>query len=96
MWLEGKDTENFPHSSIEYSRTFQSNMRDVEGQGEPEESRRHDLYIVSENLEGEQKEEEETTGHLNYSYTRTEAEDRSARDYTSLSRATTAIVSCTH
>ena len=96
MWLEGKDTENFPHSSIEYSRTFQSNMRDVEGQGEPEESRRHDLYIVSENLHGEQMEEEETTGHLNYSYTRTEAEDRSARDYTSLSRATTAIVSCTH
>ena len=69
-------------------------MRDVEGHGEPEESRRHDLYIVSENLDGEQK--EETTGHLNYSYTRTEAEDRSVKDYTSLSRATTAIVSCTH
>ena len=33
VWLEGKDTENFPHSSIEYSRTFQNIPEQHEGRG---------------------------------------------------------------
>ena len=63
-------------------------MKELEGQAEGEENRRYDLYIVSENLEEEQKEEK--TGHLNECFT-TEEEERPS-DYTALSRATTAVV----
>merc|ERR1719471_1062640 len=63
-------------------------MKELEGQAEGEENRRYDLYIVSENLEEEQKEEK--TGHLNQCFTNTEEEERPS-DYTALSRATTAV-----
>ena len=66
-------------------------MKELEGQAEGEENRRYDLYIVSENLEEEQKEEK--TGHLNECFTTTEEEERPS-DYTALSRATTAVVRC--
>ena len=66
-------------------------MKELEGQADGEENRRYDLYIVSENLEEEQKEEK--TGHLNQCFTTTEEEERPS-DYTALSRATTAVVRC--
>ena len=49
-------------------------MKELEGQPEGEENRRYDLYIVSENLE-----EEEKTGHINECFTTTEEEERPSR-----------------